>query len=350
MIELSVIIPTYHTDISILNTCINSVVSQINGKIEIIIVDDGNTDDYRKTVYVNDVFNTDNLKIVYKKNGGVSSARNCGVEAAKGEYITFVDSDDIVLGDFFNKGLAIAKEVNADMVVGGIVHINDNDLVIGNEDSATDLDTTIFRKDKFDEVGCLFLGATLKFKNNSSYVGRGPVAKIIKSSIAKSTPFDYSLSIYEDTVWNFDILEKCQTICLVDSAWYGYRSVEQSASKGFHKDEIIRSTLGMSILYNKVKGLSQKVQNKFMEQCIQEYCRIINTYFLSNKNTELFLKKMKESKAMLSEYPWMLIKDKSRTRMLNNKMKIKALMIRNNIWIIVQFAKKHFKKKCRGEE
>lgn len=91
MPKLSVIIPTYNTS-KWLKQSINSVLSQTFYDYELIVVDDGSTDNTSSTVQR---FNDERIKYFYKSNGGVASARNLGLEKGTGEYVAFLDSDDL---------------------------------------------------------------------------------------------------------------------------------------------------------------------------------------------------------------------------------------------------------------
>lgn len=98
---VSVIVPAYNVD-KYLKRCIYSLVNQTYKNIEIIIVDDGSTDE---TSLLCDEFKnnySEIIKVIHKKNGGLSSARNIGIKASSGEYITFVDSDDWVERDYIS--------------------------------------------------------------------------------------------------------------------------------------------------------------------------------------------------------------------------------------------------------
>lgn len=114
MIKVSVIVPVYNVE-EYIEECILSILNQTLKDIEIIIIDDGSTDSSLEKVRV---FNDSRIKIICQKNSGLSSARNKGIEAAKGEYILFIDSDDFIsrtsLEDMYN--LAISN--NSDIVVG----------------------------------------------------------------------------------------------------------------------------------------------------------------------------------------------------------------------------------------
>lgn len=99
MLEMvSVIIPVYNVE-SYLVKCLNSVINQSYSNIEIILVDDGSTD---KSSEICDAYakNDDRIQVIHKINGGLSEARNVGIDYAKGQYITFIDSDDYIAKDY----------------------------------------------------------------------------------------------------------------------------------------------------------------------------------------------------------------------------------------------------------
>lgn len=91
---VSVVIPVYGVE-SFLNRCIDSVIGQSYKNIEIILIDDGSPDNCG-TICDEYAKKDRRIKVIHKKNGGLSSARNCGIQIASGEYITFIDSDDYV--------------------------------------------------------------------------------------------------------------------------------------------------------------------------------------------------------------------------------------------------------------
>jgi len=103
---VSVVIPVYNVELW-LSDCLESVLGQTETDIELICVNDGSTDSSRKIL--EDYSNRDSrIRIIDKENGGLSSARNAGLEAAKGEYIYYLDSDDMLRSD----ALAICREIS----------------------------------------------------------------------------------------------------------------------------------------------------------------------------------------------------------------------------------------------
>ena len=113
---LTVIIPAYNVE-NLLEKCVESVAMQDYPKdlLEIIVVDDGSTDG---TLLVAEKLakKYSNVKVIHKENGGSSSARNVGIEAATGEYLGFVDSDDFVDKHMYSTLIEAAERNDADMV------------------------------------------------------------------------------------------------------------------------------------------------------------------------------------------------------------------------------------------
>lgn len=116
MKDISVIVPIYNVD-NYINKCVNSIVSQtIYEKLEILLIDDGSTDN---SGIICDEFakKFTNINVIHQKNQGVSIARNTGLDNATGKYIAFVDADDYVDADFFEKMLILAEQNQSDIVV-----------------------------------------------------------------------------------------------------------------------------------------------------------------------------------------------------------------------------------------
>lgn len=123
---ISVIIPVYNVE-AYLQECLVSIVNQTYSNYEVIVVDDGSTD--RSAIICDDFQQQypDLIKVIHKANGGLSSARNSGIEIASGQYIGFVDSDDFVPCDMLeNLVLGFALDDNAMIVNGMIKTVDEN--------------------------------------------------------------------------------------------------------------------------------------------------------------------------------------------------------------------------------
>lgn len=111
---ISVIVPIYNVE-KYLYECIDSICRQTYNKLEIILVNDGSKDNCGKIC--DEYAKRDKrIKVIHKENGGLSSARNAGLDIAKGEYISFIDSDDKIANNFFEKLYKLSKINNADIV------------------------------------------------------------------------------------------------------------------------------------------------------------------------------------------------------------------------------------------
>lgn len=115
---VSIIVPIYNVE-KYLEECIESIISQTYKNIEIILVNDGSTDGSKKIV---DEYASKYkfIKVIHKKNGGLSDARNCGIKNSNGEYICFVDSDDIVTNDYIETMYYNIKNYNTCIAACGM--------------------------------------------------------------------------------------------------------------------------------------------------------------------------------------------------------------------------------------
>lgn len=96
---ISVIVPVYNVE-KYLHKCINSILNQTYKNLEIILIDDGSTDNSGK-ICDEYALKDNRIKVIHKENGGLSSARNAGLDICSGDYIGFVDSDDYIAEDMY---------------------------------------------------------------------------------------------------------------------------------------------------------------------------------------------------------------------------------------------------------
>ena len=230
MIKISVIIPIYNSK-EYINRCIDSLVNQKNfNDYEIILVDDGSSDGSEK---VCDEYekNYKNIKVFHKKNEGVSIARNKGIKESKGDYITFVDSDDYVdeymLYNFSN---AIEK-LQSDIIFCGYnnIFVKNNKKIIINACKFDNIDLCEFNDKYFKNYYC-------------NYLIHGPYNKIYKSCIIKDNniKFDENLKICEDAIFVIDCLKKCKTISSIEECYYNYmqNGTSDTLIRKFSENEI----------------------------------------------------------------------------------------------------------------
>lgn len=209
MVKVSIIIPVYNVEKYIKDT-LESVVNQSLKDIEIIVINDGSTDNSQ--LIIDDYCKKyKNIISIIKKNSGVSSARNTGIKIAKGKYIAFLDSDDILPKDSIELRYKAAIENNADIVTGGAFKFNSNrewpikNYFLGNG----------YRDVVFDEK----LFYTMVNWN-----------KLFKKELIKYIEFDERLTYGEDQVFVTKSYFKAQKVYCIDSNLYYYRERESEGS------------------------------------------------------------------------------------------------------------------------
>ncbi len=206
--KVSIIVPVYNVE-KYLNKCINSIINQTYKNIEIIIINDGSTDNSEKIIkeYLK---KEDRIIYIRKKNGGLSSARNAGIEVANGEYICFVDSDDWIGPNYIKDNIEAIENNNSDMSICNIVYIYDDG-------------TIKKRTPKIKQSECISAREAIKEELLGKKYKCHAVNKICKLSIYKKNNIRFTENrIYEDVFTMYQVILKCKKISLVNSNTYFY--------------------------------------------------------------------------------------------------------------------------------
>ena len=198
---VSVIVPVYNAE-NYLPDCIESIINQTYDNLEIIIVDDGSTDN--SGVICDDYAKKDKRIVVYhKKNGGVSSARNYGLKKFNGDFLVFVDGDDLVELNIIEKLLSIYNETKSDLSCCG-VKFKYLDGKVENEC----FDSSRFVFSKNEALEGFFCDRKLK---NVLY---GPYNKLFKRELLIDSRFDENLTLGEDLLFVFEYLCKSVNVAI----------------------------------------------------------------------------------------------------------------------------------------
>lgn len=139
---ISVIVPIYNVE-KYLNKCIESIVNQTYKNLEILLVDDGSSDNCPK-ICDDWAKKDERIKVIHKENGGVSSARNAGLDAAAGEYIGFVDSDDYIDSDMFEFLITDSKQNDTEISCCTFRYVNEEDNIVEKTTKPFISDTAYF--------------------------------------------------------------------------------------------------------------------------------------------------------------------------------------------------------------
>ena len=192
MIKVSVVIPVYKAEKYLLR-CVNSVLNQTLSDIEIILVDDGSSDDSPK---ICDELKRahDQIIVIHKSNGGVSSARNAGIKAASGDYIGFIDSDDDALPSMYETLYQAALDYDADMVMIDYVRIKANGI---RQNRTTALKGGVYQKRRIiqDIYPSLIMGKNIDY---------GPLVSVWQILFKADFLHKHKLLFDEDIKWSED--------------------------------------------------------------------------------------------------------------------------------------------------
>lgn len=220
---ISVIIPIYNTE-NYLPKCLDSVLSQTLKDIEVLLINDGSTDGSQK-ICEEYACKDQRIQVLHTPNQGVSHARNLGLEMAKGEYISFIDSDDWIEKDMIATLYRLIQTNHTDLSTCGYTIEDEKGKVIY---SINKKNTCIL--DKWEAISSLFKDKHYRYKGNLW-------DKLYKKEIIDRDKLRFNEQIYynEDRLFIFQYLRLCQSITYTCSSFYHYIIRNSSVMGTFQK-------------------------------------------------------------------------------------------------------------------
>jgi glycosyltransferase involved in cell wall biosynthesis len=251
--SISVIVPVYNTEIY-LKRCIDSIINQTFKDIEIILVDDGSTDNC-PAICDNYASQDSRIKVIHKVNEGQGLARNVGISQAKGKYIAFVDSDDYIAPDMYEKLYMAIEKAHADFCACGMLYVDENENVI--DVNPNPLGDQIFsEKDQVINNILLNMIGTEPNSTKNSYISWSVWAELYSREIIEKNNirfFSERKILSEDLIFNFDFLCCTQRAVTVTGEYYYYRRNPQSFSYSYKPDQFDRVKLLYDTMIRKLK-------------------------------------------------------------------------------------------------
>lgn len=232
-ITISVIVPVYNSE-KYINHCLDSILKQ-KGNFEIVIVDDGSTDstpqilkEYQK--------NNSNIKLITQKNEGVSSARNKGLKASTSKYITFVDSDDWLEPNAFEKSINVIKKDSPDILLASHYDVYDKEWVKntrGEEEAKNIPEIRKFPSRSLDKISLFSPFQAKEALSDLYYVGTGVRGVFFRRGFIKKHNIDFPLNITcgEDDVFLHRLFMNNPLISVITQPIYNYRNRTDSLAK-----------------------------------------------------------------------------------------------------------------------
>lgn len=260
--KISVILPIYNVE-QYLDRCINCLLNQTYKNLEIILIDDGSPDNCPQMC---DEWaeKDDRIIAIHKENGGVSSARNIGIDIATGDYISFIDPDDVISKEYYE--ILIDGIKDAECALCGYKSFSEN------------IEFDIKQPIEFEilsNIDAIKLG--LSNKDEIFYVIWN---KIIKTDIVKNFSFDITMKNGEDTYFAFDVINSCKKIAAINRDLYGYFERDDGAVKSIdvqgRKDKLkaAKHIFDICSLFdNNTKEISRK---NYFWKIIDSYSKLSN--------------------------------------------------------------------------
>lgn len=209
---ISVIIPVYNTK-QYLKSCLDSVLAQTYTELEILFIDDGSTDG--SSELLDSLVETDSrIRIVHQANGGVCAARNRGIEEARGEYLSFIDSDDTLEPDMYETLMGLIWAHGVDIAHCSYNRVTDGVIKpIGNSGG-------LHLHDTVQALECLLTGKL--------FVG-SCWTKLYARKLFDSVRFPAGIRTNEDMLVNFQLFSQVERIAFLDVCKYNYLTSETSS-------------------------------------------------------------------------------------------------------------------------
>jgi len=286
MQKISIIVPIYNVE-KYLRKCLDSIINQTYKNIEIILINDGSPDNSLnicKEYQAKD----ERIIIIDKQNGGLSDARNAGLDTMTGEYVTFIDSDDWITEDYCETLYNNLKKYDADISGCNNIRAEDDYTVIKNNDS-------------INEVEYNNIEAISAFQDTGQVMS---CAKLYKNSMFDNLRFKKG-KINEDEFIFHRIFYNCNKYVYTNKIMYYYRKTEGSIIRSpfsVKKLDII-AAYEDRLMFVKEKGLKKlyKKTEQLYIYTLRKMLAYVNTSNLDNKNeiqTKLYDKLIKAYKNM----------------------------------------------------
>lgn len=311
---ISIIVPCYKVE-KYLPKCIESILNQTYKNLEIFLIDDGSPDNSGK-ICDEYALKDKRIKVIHKKNGGASEARNIALDLMTGEYVAFVDSDDYVSSYYIETMYNLLIQTNADISVCGHTNVSEKRL----------MNTITFRKPQIKRYHLLTSNEAIKNVFYQKIFDCSPWGKLYHSSIFKTIRYPKGV-IYEDLAIIYPLLQQSKYIVIFDTKLY-YYLIRESSTLGVFNEKRRDILLILDNLENQLREENSPFLNAIISRNLSAHFNLLGLASWSNHPYRDIEKEC-----------WKYI-CKNRIRCLVDK----NVRLQNRIGIIVSYFGKHILK------
>lgn len=252
---ISVIVPVYKTE-KYLDRCVYSIVVQTYSDYELILVDDGSPDN--SGTMCDDWARKDKrIKVIHKSNGGLSSARNAGLDVATGEYVTFIDSDDVIHPEYLMYLHALCETNEADIALGRLKRFSTDE--VEHFEYESDQNTTL--RTGIETLDCFFENE----KEVSNYVSA--CCKLYRRELFDSIRFPVG-RLFEDEFTTYKVYYRASKIVDSERVLYYYYVNDNSITRNL---TLTKRCDEYDAQYGRIVFFSQNEMNSLHKQAVMRY-------------------------------------------------------------------------------
>lgn len=308
--EISVIVPVYNVQ-AYLSRCLDSILAQTFRDIEIILVDDGSPDE-SGAICDEYAARDERVRVVHKKNGGLSDARNAGLDIAQGRWIGFVDSDDYIAPDMYEYLHSIAIREHAQIAMCDMYMFYDNGVV---EEHPNDF------YDVVDNV------EAAKIVLEAQVTSVTAVNKLYRSEVYENIRFPFGKTA-EDAFVILDVLSKAERIVISNAQkYYYYRRAGSITMKAFNPHDL-DAVEAYEVNASKAVAMSPTLADAaLLRRCWARFY-VLDKFMLSTENVHTQL--VKEYTVFLRENCCFILKNKVFTK--GRKLSLLALVVSPSLY------------------
>lgn len=345
MTKLSIIVPIYGVE-QYLRKCVDSLLNQDIVDYEIILVDDGSPDscpqicdEYAKHYTLNTTYSTPIIRVVHRQNGGLSAARNSGIEVAQGEYIMFVDSDDFIEPNVLKGLLNQVERDNLDVLRYRLQYVNPQyevynpykiDPFKGNDYSEVSTDGVSFLNSRMN-TQCYAWQFVIKrslLYNDGMSRDKSLNEPLSLNDVCLFTPGIY----FEDTDWTPRMLVRAKRVASTSKVIYNYLQREGSITNAVNRskqkkvlDDKMRLVTEMQKQSKTLqdKGLDNRWFARMIADTVMSIITSVAVQFYDERKT--YLKQLK----MVGVYPIQSRHYKARLINISPRLAVELLHLKN---------------------
>ncbi len=287
---ISVIVPVYKVE-KYLNKCIESIVNQTYKNLEIILVDDGSPDECGK-ICDNYAQKDMRIKVIHKENGGLSDARNAGINISNGKYISFIDSDDYIDLEYIELLYKTIKKDKSDMAISSHKVIYENGTIL---EKATKEESILESKE------------VLKRILYDDGIDLSAWAKLYKIELFEEIRYPKG-RLFEDAATTYKLVDKCKKISIISKSTYNYIIRGNSITNVNFSEKKMDLIISTEEMCNYIKKKYPDLEEAANRRLMYAYLSTLTQLIKSNKRNKSVEKRLY---GYIKQNSKMILKDKN---------------------------------------